>query len=156
MASVCHSLLSVPSMRVTAARVCLGLVKGGGVFILLWVLFDFAECIPHVCSNSSVPLNFQWRQCQLRESAFSYILPDVETQEWGGENNTLKLSFCMINVVSKYAAVIDLCSVALVCKHNRDTHCLLLFCLHTRNCIYIYVPIHQPSSPVNNHFFLFL
>lgn len=55
-------------------------------------------------------------------SAFSYILPEVETEEWGGENNTLKLSLWMIKVVGKYAAVIDLRSVALVRKHNRETH----------------------------------
>lgn len=56
-------------------------------------------------------------------SAFSYTLPEVEDQEWGGENNTLKLSLWLINVVSKYAAVTDyiICSVALVCKHNRET-----------------------------------
>lgn len=68
------------------ARGCLGLVKGGGGFVLLWVLFGFAECIPHVCCNSGVPLNFQWRQCQLRDLHFL-----TRSQRWKIRNGEEKI-----------------------------------------------------------------
>uniref|UniRef100_A0A8C2U5C7 Dystrophin n=1 Tax=Coturnix japonica TaxID=93934 RepID=A0A8C2U5C7_COTJA len=46
-----------------SSTVCLGLLKGGDCLLVVLVLFGFAECISHMCSNSSVPLNFPQRQC---------------------------------------------------------------------------------------------
>lgn len=120
MASVCHSLLSVPSMRVTQH----------GVAWVWWrvgvVLFCFGFCLVllsafPMCAVTVVYLSTFSGDSVSSGIAFAYTLPEVENQEWGGENNTLKLSFWTINVVSKYDAVIDWCSVALVCKHNRET-----------------------------------
>lgn len=45
-----------------SSTVCLGLLKGGDCLLVVLVLFGFAECISHMCSNSSVPLNFPQRQ----------------------------------------------------------------------------------------------
>lgn len=126
-----------------SSTVCLGLLKGGDCLLVVLVLFGFAECISHMCSNSSVPLNFPQRQRQPRSLPFltssrsrnsgtgrrkQYVANKPLCDKWGQQKNS---------------AVIDLRSAFPACKQNRETH--VPYCsVSILAVLFTCVPIYQP------------